>query len=147
MGELTGWIGTQIAGFSPLVGVMSLVISCLTVAAAIGLFSHGLPKRAGFFWRGGALVLASIILFGVAGAVAGAVGNAVDPAASYVIAFALYSILLGIYIVGVLAVCETTVWTALFCATSGYTVQNFASGSMELVASVLRNAGVDPSEP
>ena len=100
MGELTGWIGTQIAGFSPLVGVMSLVISCLTVAAA-----------------------------------------------SYVIAFALYSVLLGIYIVGVLAVCETTVWTALFCATSGYTVQNLASGSMELVASVLRNAGVDPSEP
>lgn len=147
MGELTGWIGTQIAGFSPLVGVMSLVISCLTVAAAIGLFSHGLPKRAGFFWRGGALVLASIILFGVAGAVAGAVGNAVDPAASYVIAFALYSVLLGIYIVGALAVCETTVWTALFCATSGYTVQNLASGSMELVASVLRNAGVDPSEP
>lgn len=147
MGELTGWIGTQIAGFSPLVGVMSLVISCLTVAAAIGLFSHGLTKRAGFFWRGGALVLASIILFGVAGAVAGAVGNAVDPAASYVIAFALYSVLLGIYIVGVLAVCETTIWTALFCATSGYTVQNLASGSMELVASVLRNAGVDPSEP
>lgn len=147
MGELTGWIGTQIAGFSPLVGVMSLVISCLTVAAAIGLFSHGLPKREGFFWRGGALVLASIILFGVAGAVAGAVGNAVDPAASYVIAFALYSALLGIYIVGVLTLYETTIWTALFCATSGYTIQNFASGTLELVASILRNTGVNPSEP
>ena len=147
MGELTGWIGTQIADSSPLVGVMSLVISCLTVAAAIVLFSHGLPKREGFCWRGGALVLASIILFGVAGAVAGAVGNAVDPAASYVIAFALYSALLGIYIVGVLALYETTIWTALFCATPGYTIQNLASGAMELVASVLRNAGVDPSEP
>ena len=147
MGELTGWIGTQIAGFSPLIGIMSLVISCLTVTAAIGLFSHGLPKREGFFWRGGALVLASIILFGVAGAVAGAVGNAVDPAASYVIAFALYSVLLGIYIVGVLTLYETTIWTALFCATSGYTIQNFASGTLELVASILRNTGVNPSEP
>ena len=147
MGELTGWIGTQIAGFSPLVGVMSLVISCLTVAAAIGLFSHGLLKREGFFWRGGALVLASIVLFGVAGAVAGAVGNAVDPAASYVIAFALYSVLLGIYIVGVLTLYETTIWTALFCATSGYTIQNFASGTLELMASILRSTGVNPSEP
>lgn len=147
MGELTGWIGTQIADFSPLVGVMSLVISCLTIVAAIELFSHGLPKREGFFWHGIVLVLASIILFGVAGAVAGAVGNAVDPAASYVIAFALYSALLGIYIVGVLALYETTIWTALFCATSGYTIQNLASGAMELAASILRHAGVNPSEP
>ena len=147
MGELTGWIGTQIADSSPLVGVMSLVISCLTVAAAIVLFSHGLPKRAGFFWRGGALVLASIILFGVAGAVAGAVGNAVDPAASYVIVYLLYSVLLATYIVGVLALYKTTVWTALFCATSGYTIQNLASGAMELAASILRHAGVNPSEP
>lgn len=147
MGELTGWTGSQIASFSPLVGVMSLVISCLTVAAAIGLFSHGLPKREGFCWHGIALVLASIILFGIAGAVAGVVGNAVDPAASYVIAFALYSALLGIYIVGVLALYETTIWTALFCATSGYTIQNLASGAMELIASILRNAGFNPSEP
>ena len=147
MGELTGWTGSQIASFSPLVGVMSLVISCLTVAAAIGLFSHGLPKREGFCWHGIALVLASIILFGVAGAVAGVVGNAVDPAASYVIAFALYSVLLGIYIVGALALYETTIWTALFCATSGYTIQNLASGAMELIASILRNAGFNPSEP
>lgn len=147
MGELTGWLGTQIAGFSPLVGVMSLVISCLTVAAAIELFSHKLPKKEGFRQRGIALVLASIVLFGVAGAVAGVIGNVVDPATSYVIAFALYSVLLAIYIVGLLALYETTVWTALFCATSGYTIQNLASGAMELVASVLRNAGANPSEP
>lgn len=147
MGELTGWIGTQIADSSPLVGVMSLVISCLTVAAAIVLFSHGLPKREGFRWRGGVLLLASITLFGGAGAASVVIGDAVSPAASYVVAFALYSVLLAMYIAGVLVVCETTVWTALFCATSGYTVQNLASGSMELVASVLRNAGVDPSEP
>lgn len=147
MGELTGWMGTQIADSSPLVGVMSLVISCLTVAAAIALFSHGLPKKEGYLKRGGALFLASIVLFGVAGTISASVGNAVSPVASYVIAFALYSVLLATYIAGVLAVCETTVWTALFCATSGYTVQNLASGSMELVASVLRNAGADPSEP
>lgn len=147
MGELTGWMGTQITHSSPLVGVMSLVFSCLAVAAAIELFSHSLSKREGFCWHGIALVLASIILFGIAGAVAGAVGNAVGPAASYVIAFALYSALLGIYIVGVLALYETTIWTALFCATSGYTIQNLASGAMELVASILRNAGANPSEP
>lgn len=147
MGELTGWIGTQIAGFSPLVGVMSLVISCLTVAAAIGLFSHGLPKKGRYHRRAGALLLSSLALFGVVGSVSVTISDAVNPAASYVIAFALYSALLAMYIVGVLALYETTIWTALFCATSGYTIQNLASGAMELVASILRNAGVDPSEP
>lgn len=147
MDELTGWPGTQVAGFSPLIGIMSLVISCLTVVAAIELFSHKLPKKEGFRQRGIALVLASIVLFGVAGGGAGVIGNAVDPATSYVIAFALYSALLAMYIAGVLALYETTIWTALFCATSGYTIQNLASGATEFVASALRNAGANPNEP
>ena len=147
MGELTGWMGTQIAGVSPLAGVASLAISCLTVAAAIGLFSHSLPKRRGYALRGAAVLLASTVLFGAAGGVAGVVGNTVGPEASYVIAFALYSLLLAAYIAGVLAVYETTVWTAIFCATSGYTIQNLASGSMELGSSVLRACGANPGDP
>ncbi len=147
MGELTGWMGTFIAVSSPLDVVASLAISCLTVVAAIGLFSHSLPKRRGYALRGAGVLLASVALFGVASGAASVVGITVGPKASYLITFALFSLLLAVYIAGVLAVYETTVWTAIFCVTSGYTVQNLTSGSMELTSSVFRACGANPGGP
>lgn len=42
---------------------------------------------------------------------------------------------------------DTPMWTALFCCTAGYTVQNLASGCDGLIRLVLAGGGADPDAP
>ena len=58
-----------------------------------------------------------------------------DPANafSYPMQFVLFSALLAILTAVVAFLFDASVWTALFCSTAGYVVQNFASGLSELM--------------
>ncbi|MBM6774565.1 ATP-binding protein [Olsenella profusa] len=47
--------------------------------------------------------------------------------------FVVFSALLAVFVVAVLAVYDVSPWTALFCATAGYTLQNISSGLSLLV--------------
>lgn len=51
-----------------------------------------------------------------------------------------FSLLLIAFVGAVLAVYDTNIWTALFCCSAGYTVQNLASGTVELVWALMGGA-------
>ena len=147
MGELTGWMGTQLADTSISLGFISLLISCGTVVAAIRLFSRSLPPRAHFFARLGGLFALSIVVTGALSVTVIGYGNSLSPEGGYLAAFLCYTVLLCGYIASVICVRRASIWSAVFCATAGYTVQNLASGSMELCARIMREHGVDPAIP
>ena len=48
-------------------------------------------------------------------------------------AFVVFSALLAVCVGAVRLVCDVRAWTALFCATAGYTLQNIASGTVVLL--------------
>ena len=50
---------------------------------------------------------------------------------------AVFSLLLLASVGTVLAIYDTSIWTALFCCSAGYTIQNLASGATELVWSLF----------
>lgn len=56
-----------------------------------------------------------------------------------------FSLLLVACVDATMAVYDTNVWTALFCCSAGYTLQNLASGTVELVWSLL--GGGAPGTP
>ena len=49
----------------------------------------------------------------------------------------VFSLLLLASVGTVLAIYDTSIWTALFCCSAGYTIQNLASGATELVWSLI----------
>ena len=59
--------------------------------------------------------------------------------------FATYSLLLLGCVAAVWAIYDCSVWTALFCCSAGYTVQNFVSGGVELIWYLL--GGHDALDP
>lgn len=147
MGELTGWMGTQLADTSLFLGFISLLISCGAIAAAIRLFSRSLPPRTHFFARLGGLFIFFIVVTGALSVTLIGYGSSLSPEGGYLAAFLCYTVLLCGYITGVMFTRQTSIWSAVFCATAGYTVQNLASGSMELCARIMREVGIDPSIP
>lgn len=145
------WPGTELtlpglgAVGSLLVGVALL---CLRSFLAVSLLSHKLPLRRAPWALPAAL--AAVLLAWVSaslGLMAAATIGAASPPAGYLVQLATFSVLLVILLGGLLLLCDTSVWTALFCVTAGYTVQNLASGATELVASCLREAGANPGTP
>lgn len=53
-----------------------------------------------------------------------------------------FSLLLIAFVGAVLAVYDTNIWTALFCCSAGYTIQNLASGTTEFVWALIGGASV-----
>ena len=69
------------------------------------------------------------------------------PVGSALLQLTLFSMVLLACTASVYALFEASVWVALFCSTAGYTVQNLASGTGELVFALLPLVGVDPRDP
>lgn len=116
---------------------LSLSASILSIAFAVSLLAWPLNRRSHFGWR----VVAIAVLVSAVALVLSASVQEPLPAASpgsahvtvYVPQFFSFSGVLLACAAMVVFLFDASVWTALFCATAGYAVQNLASGLMELV--------------
>lgn len=124
--------------------VLSLALICVRVVLSVGLFAHSLPRRPHCAVRCVGLGGMVLLGFGTFLALAGAIGP-VSTTAGYLITFGVFSLILGVCVTALLWLCDTSVWVALFCVTAGYTMENLATGCTELVASLMRAGGLDPS--
>lgn len=126
--------------------IVSILALSARMVAGIALFSWQLPRREGFARR-----VAAISCLWLAGAAAFvAAGLTVPdpgPVGSALLQLTLFSMVLLACTASVYALFEASVWVALFCSTAGYTVQNLASGTGELVFALLPLVGVDPRDP
>ena len=63
-------------------------------------------------------------------------------------AFVVFSTLIAVFVGAILFIFDVRPWTALFCATAGYTLQNIASGLIELIRmTVTGRSNVPLDEP
>lgn len=110
---------------------LSFLATLGSMAAGVGMFAWRLERREDFARRAGVFVAAALVATATAGALGAGVSN--DPAAvlPYLAQLALFSALLALMVGAVLWLFDCSLWTALFCATTGYTVQNLASSLTE----------------
>ena len=111
---------------------LSFLATLGSMAAGVGMFAWRLERRDDFGRRAGAFVAATLVATAFAGAAGAGVSD--DPAAvlPYLAQLALFSALLALMVGAVRWLFDCSVWTALFCATAGYTMQNLASSLTEL---------------
>lgn len=128
-----GWAST-------LSSVVVLALSVGRIVLGILLIAAPLPFRDGARWRiplsllAFALVYACLSLFFVVPAMR---GGGVGFYSGQLVAFSLLLVsAVGFF----LAIYDTSVWTALFCCSAGYTIQNLASGATELFCSLAGGA-------
>ena len=100
----------------------------------ITLLCVRLPKRPHYVLR--SMAVLAVLL-----------GIAVVPLATGVVtgldtmqAFVVFSVLLAVFVLLVLFVYDVRPWTAIFCATAGYTLQNIASGLEILIQLVVTHS-------
>ena len=91
------------------------------------LLTHRLPRRRHAALRG-AIVVSALLCVAVLPLATGAV-TGLDVSQAFVV----FSALLAIFVVAILFVFDVRPWTALFCATAGYTLQNIVSGTVVLL--------------
>lgn len=117
-------------GLAMLVYALSAAVTLGSVGGGVLMFTHRLARREGFVARVAAL--AGLVAVGAltGSAAAPALGEVVGT--SYALQLALFSGMLALLVGAVTWLYETTAWTALFCCTAGYAMQNFASGLTEL---------------
>ena len=114
---------------------LSLLVSLGSVGIGIGMFAARLERRRDFARRvlmAGAVALAAIVA-GIAFVMPLMTAENPSEAFTYPEQLALFSSLLALGAAGIVWLCDASVWTALFCCTAGYALQNFASGATELV--------------
>lgn len=134
--------------------VAALAFSALLLALTLGrialgiwLFTAPLPLRDGSRWRASAAI-ACLYVFYAALLVMTTTGAGARSGSAFLLAqFITFSLLLLAFVVAVLAVYDTNVWSALFCCSAGYTVQNLATGATELVCSLLKLSSHASGEP
>ena len=124
------------------VALVSLLAAFVRFIVGILLFASLLPHRDHFGLRA---VAACVILF-IVHVTLSAAFLSVEAAQTgpyfYSAQFFVFSLLLIAFVVGTIFVFDTSVWTALFCCSAGYTVQNLASGATELVWSIIGGGSV-----
>ena len=158
-------LNLDIAGpFMMLGELVSVLVAVLQLVIAIGLFTHTLPVRYRFPVRVVIVVglsLVTMVMLGVTSFTihpdADEIGNsqvaalnipsAWQSASAYIPLTVSFSIVLAICILTVKTIYRSSMQTAIFCATAGYTIQNLESGATELVASLVRTNGMDPTTP
>ena len=120
----------ETGGLALLVYALSAAVTLGSVGGGVLMFTHRLAWREGFAARAAALAGAVAVLVLAGSAAAPALGEVAG--ASYALQLALFSAMLALLVGAVTWLYETTAWTALFCCTAGYALQNFASGLTEL---------------
>lgn len=103
------------------------LIPLFELIVPVALLACRLPRRPHAAARG-ALVLCGLLAAAVGPLATGTV-RGLGPLETFVV----FSVLLVIFVATVLFVCDIRPWTALFCATAGYTLQNIASGIVLLL--------------
>ncbi len=130
----------------------TLTLTMLQIACAVGLFAWRLEKRERFGLR--VCAAACVPLLFTAGFWAlyallfsAASGGTVSNLAFFWLAAAgqimFFSLIIAYFTWAVTFLFEATPWTALFCCTAGYAVQNFASGLLELLWTLQVGTGVE----
>ena len=110
--------------------LVELVLLCARVRVylGVGLFSQKLPKKPAFWPKLGLATLALVLHFALMVA-ACLVAAPEGPSAGYVFQAVFFSLLQPLLIYCLMYLYDVSVWTASFCATAGYTIQNLASGA------------------
>lgn len=108
----------------------------------IVLLAYRLPRRPRFIARG-ALVLIGLLALAVV-PLATKMVTGLDTIQTFVV----FSALLAVFVGAILFVFDVRPWTALFCATAGYTLQNIASGTSLLLQMLITGrASASLNEP
>lgn len=130
-----------------LLRVLDPVLSVIEIVIAILLFCIRLPRRDRFEWRLAAVVAVSA----VAASACIYVGYFSNPAIARHYAFEaqvlVWTSVLLFATLAVMACYEVSLWTALFCCSAGYTVQNMASAlaaTLRIVVFGPNRASSDP---
>lgn len=140
------FLGTDAALPEPWHALLVLFLTAIRVAGGVALFSWRLPRKPRFGLRLAAVVAAVSVVYVAAMQLMFYVGSP-SVAGSYLAVYGSFTVLLGILYLGFRLLFEASGWTDLFCVTAGYTLQNLATGVAELVATVQRHSGIDPSQP
>ena len=121
---------------------LSLVVTFGSILAAVSMFAWRLERRDEFAERT-ALLAVVLVALCAAGAVfvPGASPAAPAEAFPYVAQLLLFSALIPLMVMVMRWLFDASVWTALFCCTAGYAVQNLASGATELAWQALGMTG------
>ena len=117
------------------------LLTAVQIVCAIYMFARRQPKRAHFRLRIAVVAMAAAI-FAIAGTwVSTQMAPALFSTYEMETLFVLFSLVLLISVPVLMWLFEVSVWTALFCATGGYTLQNLASGLGATLVLVWRESG------
>ncbi len=138
-------------GYTELLGgrLPTLAFTMLQITCAVGLFAWRLERRDHFVVRLCAVAcLPVLIAVGFWTAYASLALPSVATAtgafwASIIAQVVFFSLIIGYFTWAVTFIFEASPWTALFCCTAGYAVQNFASGLLELLWTLQVGTGVE----
>ncbi len=130
--------------------LLSPVLTTIQIAVAIWLFTRALPRREGLCGRI-IIVVAMVLAFVLSASRFGSrlsESPIVDLFPSFadlifVSQFVTFLAVIVLCLVSVLIIYDTTVWVALFCVSSGYVMQNIASGLDGLLRVAFGSVGVD----
>ncbi len=100
------------------------------LAVPIVLLAWRLPRKPHAGARG-VVLFVGIAALAIVPLATGVITGLTEPQA-----FVYFSVLLGVAVGAILFMCDVSTWTALFCATAGYTLQNLSSGLSILVNTV-----------
>ena len=122
---------TDFNPFTQLLGADWAVQIIVTLTIPIAMIAWRFPRRSSRNAR--AILALALLAAGTIGPVATGLVTGLDEIQS----FAVFSVLLAVYVGIVMFICDVSAWQALFCATAGYTLQNLASGLEVLLSIVL----------
>lgn len=117
--------------------VTTILLSVLRFVVAVWLFSAPLPLRGDARWRVPATILGLTALYVCLLVLFIPSASPPHPTRYALGELAAFSLLLVGLVIATLFVYDTNVLTAVFCCSSGYTVENFASGFSELLLDLL----------
>ena len=128
--------------------IVEILISVAEMAVGIGMFASGLERRERPRWVLLALSVAGLLALGaviVIGLMPLATSYAAEiPRSVGAIHHALiWSIVPVIASIAISSLARTSVWTAIYCAAAGYTIQNLASSAADFVELILGSGSTE----
>ena len=121
---------------------LSLVVTFGSILTAVGMFAWRLERHDEFAGRA-ALLVAALVTLCASGAILMPEASPAAPAEAFPYAAQLlfFSALIPLMVAVMRWLFDASAWTALFCCTAGYAVQNLASGATELAWQALGMTG------
>ena len=110
-----------------------LVFSMGRIVLGVWLMTAPLPLRDGARWRVPATFLGLVLAYAAIFAITTGPFGGYQGLGFSVAQLVTFSLVVVACVGATLVVYDTNVWTALFCCSAGYTIQNLASGATELV--------------